>query len=109
MAVENGGHGYEDEELEFQRIDSIMQSRGGFGRNNSKPPFYIRFDSREAKDAARGAFGSKCLNCAEDNNFVSDYPAIYLNRSGIINPAIGDGTPEESLALWRRWQKRLRP
>ena len=57
MAVENGGHGYEDEELEFERINTIVQSRGGFGRNNEERPLYIRFDSRGAKDAARRAFG----------------------------------------------------
>lgn len=107
MAVESYEEGLEKEELEFQRVYSVMQNRGGFGKNNTEPPFYIRYDSREAKDAARRAFGPRCLNCAEDNHFARECPAEYTNRSGIINPAIGDGTPAESSALWRRWQQRL--
>ena len=34
-------------------------------------------------------------------------PELYLNRSELINPAVGDGTPDEAEKRWRRWQQRL--
>lgn len=98
---------FEDEDLEFEKVYVIMQSRGGFGRNNNEPAFYIHYDTREAKDAARRAFGPRCLNCGEDTHFARDCPAPYINKSRIINPAVGEGTPTEVLTRWRRWQQRL--
>ena len=79
----------------------------GFGRNSSEPPFHVRYDSCEDMDAAYRAFGPRCLNCAEDIHFARECPAIHLNRSGLIYPVVGDGTPNSSLALWRRWRQRL--
>ena len=32
---------------------------------------------------------------------------INLNRSELINPAVGDGTLDEAEKRWRRWQQRL--
>ncbi|CAM9514494.1 unnamed protein product, partial [Laminaria digitata] len=72
-----------------------MQKHGGFGKNNDEPPFYIRYVNREAKDAARRAFGPRCPNCAEDNHFARDCPTAYLNRSNIFHPAVGEGTQAE--------------
>jgi len=34
-------------------------------------------------------------------------PAGYVNESGIINPAIGEGDPAEVEKRWRQWQQRL--
>ena len=107
MTVDQREADLEDEELEFQKIYAVMESRHGFGRNNQEPAFYIRYKDREAKDAARRAFGPRCLNCADDNHFARECPSPYLNRSGIINPEIGEGTADEVVTLWRRWQQRL--
>lgn len=37
--------------------------------------------------------------CTEDNNFARESPAMYTNRSSVINPAIGEAKPDEALAL----------
>lgn len=72
-----------------------MQSRGGFGRNIDEPPFYVRYDSSEVKDAAGRTFGPRFLNCADDTHFARDCPAAYSNRSCIMNPAVREGTLAE--------------
>ena len=98
---------YEDEEEEFGKVYAIMRERGGFGKNNKDPPFYVSFNSREEGDAARRSYGNLCLNCREENHFARDCPAKFLNLSGMIHPAVGEGTPEEAERRWRRWQDRL--
>ena len=35
------------------RVCAIFREKGGFGRNNKDPPFYVLFDTREQRDAAR--------------------------------------------------------
>ena len=107
MAVDQREADLEDEELEFLNIYAVMDSRHGFGKNNQEPAFCIRYKNREDKDVARRAFGPRCLNCAEDNHFARECLSPYLNRSGIINPEIGEGTSDEVVALWRRWQQWL--
>ena len=58
-------------------------------RNNNEPAFYVYYDAREAKDAARRAFGPRCVNCAEDTHFARDCPAPYMNKSRIIHQRWG--------------------
>lgn len=99
MTVESRENGLQDEEWEFQIIDAVVQNRVGFEINNSEPPRYIRYDNRGAKAAERHAFGSTCVKCAEDNDFAHECPATYMDRSEIINPAIGDGASAEFLSL----------
>ena len=33
---------------------------------------HIRYSPREAKDAARRAFGPRCLNCADETHFAPE-------------------------------------
>ncbi|CAN0543243.1 unnamed protein product, partial [Laminaria digitata] len=54
-----------DESEEMNHVHAVMQERGGFGRNNKDPPFYVQFDSRENRDAARRSYGPRCMNCGE--------------------------------------------
>ena len=81
VAIDQGEDAHQDEDMEFEKVSMVLQSRGGFGKSNKEPAFYIRYDSREAKDAARRAFGPRCLNCAEDTHFARDCPAAYIDRS----------------------------
>ena len=96
-----------EDEAEFRKVYTIMQKQGGFGKNNDEPPFYIHYADRESKDAARRAFGPRCLNCGDNTHFARNCPAAYINRSNIIHPAVGEGTPAEVTTRWRRWQQRL--
>ena len=98
---------FEDEAEEFSKVYAIMREKGGFGKNNKDPPFYVSFNSREERDAARRRYGNRCLNCREENHFARDCPAKFLNLSGMIHPAVGEGTPDEAEQRWRRWQDRL--
>ena len=41
------------------------------------------------------------------NHFARECPSNFINRSGLIHPAVGDGTPDEAEKRWRRWQNRL--
>lgn len=107
MTVDQKEADLEDQELEFQRIYAVMESHHEFGRDNQEQALYIRYKNREGTDAARRAFGPRCLNCADGNHFARECPSPYLNRSGVIKPEIGEGTADEVAALWRRWQQRL--
>ena len=98
---------FEDEAEEIGQVHAVLQERGGFGRNNKDPPFYVQFDTRENRDAARRSYGPRCMNCGHENHFARECPEKFLNRSNLIHPAVGDGTPQEAEARWRRWQKRL--
>ena len=87
---------FEDEAEECSRVYAIFRDKGGFGRNNKDPPFYVLFDTREQRDAARRSYGPHCLNCGEDNHFARECPSIFINRFGLIHPAVGEGTPDEA-------------
>lgn len=54
-------HEFEVGEQEFIKIYAIMGKYRGFGRNPENSPSYIKFISRETKDAARHAFGGQAL------------------------------------------------
>ena len=84
-----------------------MQKKGGFGRNSDEPTFYTHYADRGAKDAARRAFGPRCLNCGDDTHFSRNCPAAYINGLNIIHPAVGEGTPAEVMTRRWRWQQRL--
>ena len=107
MAVDQSEADFEDEEAEFRKVYTIMRKQGVFGKTNDEPPFYIHYADRESKNAARRAFGPRCFNCGEDTHFSRNCPAAYINRSNIIHPAVGEGTPAEVMTRWRRWQQRL--
>ena len=98
---------FEDEADEFRRVCALLKEKGGFGRNNKDPPFSGLFDTREQRDAARRSYGPHCLNCGEDNHFARECPSNFINRSGLIHPAVGEGTPDEAEKRRRRWQQRL--
>eukprot|EP00904_Undaria_pinnatifida_P007825 jgi/Undpi1/4172/HiC_scaffold_16.g07539.m1 len=102
MAVDQSEADFEDEEAEFRKVYTIMQKQGVFGKNNDEPPFYIHYADRESKNAARRAFGPRCLNCGDDTHFSRNCPAAYINRSNIFHPAVGEGTPAEVMTRWRR-------
>lgn len=97
----------EDEAEEFGRVYEVMREQGGFGRNKMDPPFYVSYKSREEKDAARRAYGNLCLNCGHENHFARECPEKFINLSRMIHPAIGEGSAQDVMARWRRWQKRL--
>ena len=59
------------------------------------------FDTPDQRDAARRSYGPHCLNC-EDNHFSRECPSKFINDSGLINLAVGDGTPDEAEKLWHR-------
>ena len=94
MAVETREDEYEDEECEFARIYTVMNTEGGFGKDKKEPSFYVSFPNRDAKDAARRAFGPRCLNCAEDSHFARECPHPFRNVSKILNPELGVGNPD---------------
>ena len=96
-----------DEYEEFGKMYAIMREKGSFGENKKCPPFYVSFNSREERDAAHRAFGPNCLNCDEGGLFARECPAKFINRSALIHPAVGDGTPDETENRWRRWRHRL--
>ena len=96
---------FEDEAEEFGRVYAIMREKGG--KNNMGPPFFVSVNSREERDAARRAFGPNCLNCGDGGQFGRKFPAKCINRSALIHPAVGDGTPDETEKRWRRRQHRL--
>ena len=98
---------FEDEVEEFCRVCAIYKEKGGFGRNNKDPPLYMLFDTREPRDVARRSYGPHCLNYGEDIHFARQFPSNFINRSGLIHPAVGEGTPDEAEKHWRRWQNRL--
>ena len=63
----------------FSRVCAIFNEMGGFGRNKKSPPFYVLFDTREQRDAARRSYGPHCLNCGEDNHlFVNARPGLLI-------------------------------
>ena len=97
---------FEDEAEEFGRVCAIFREKGGLGRNNEDLLFHVLFDTREQRDAARRSYGPHCLIC-EDNQFACECPSNFINRSGLIHPAVGEGTPDEARKRWRRRQKRL--
>ena len=101
VSVDQSKADFEDEEAEF------CQLWGGFGKNIDEPPFYIHYADREPKHSARGPFGPRCLNCGDDTHFARNCPAANINRSNIIHPAVGEGTPAEVMTRWRRWQQQL--
>ena len=76
---------FKDEADEFGRVCAIFREKGGFRRNNKDPPFYVLFDTREQRDAARRSHGPHCLNC-EDNHFARECRSNFINRSGLIHP-----------------------
>ena len=88
---------FADEAEEFSRVYAVFREKGGFGKNNKDPPFYVLFDTREQRDAARGSHGPHCLNCGEDNHFARECPSNFINRSGLIHPVVGEGPPDLSL------------
>lgn len=45
-----------------------VRSQGGFGRNKHNPPFYVSFNSRDERDAARRSHGNSCLNRGQENH-----------------------------------------
>ena len=92
---------FEDEAEEFSRVCAIVKEKGGFGRNNKDSLFYVLFDTREQRDAARRSYGPHCLNCGEDIHFARECPSKFINRSGLIHPAGGRGTPDEAEKRWR--------
>lgn len=98
---------FEDEAEEISRVYAIIREKGGFGKSNKDPPFCVSFNSREERDAALRAYGNRCLNCREENHFARECPARFLNMSGMIHPAVGEGTLDEAERCWRRWQDRL--
>ena len=98
---------FEDEAEELSRVSAIFREKGGFGRNSKDPPFWVLFDTREHRDSARRSYGPHCLNGGEDNHFARECPSNFINRSGLIHPAVGEDTPDEAEKRWRRWQKRL--
>ena len=70
---------FEDEAEVFSRVCAIFNEMGGFGRNKKSPPFYVLFDTREQRDAARRSYGPHCLNCGEDNHlFVNARPGLLI-------------------------------
>ena len=83
---------------------SIMREKGVFGKKNRDHPFYV-FDTREQICAAHRSYGPHCLNSGEDNHFARECPSKVINRSGLIHPAVGEGTPDEAEKRWRRWQR----
>ena len=95
---------FEGEAEEFGRVYAIMRERGGFGRSNTDPPFYVPFDTRERHT---DSYGARCRNCGEESHFARERPAKCINRSALIHPAVGDGTPEEAENCWRRWEHKL--
>ena len=98
---------FEDEAEEYGKVYAIRREKGDFGKNNKYPPFYVSFNSREERNAARRAFGLNCLKCGEGGHFARECPDKFINRSPLIHPAVGDGTPDEAEKRWRRWQHRL--
>ena len=108
MMVETRDEEYEDEECEFVRIYAVMGADGGFGKDKKEPSFYVPFPNREAKDAARRAFGPRCLNCADDTHFARDCPQPFRNVSKILNPELGVGSQDDVNDRWRTWQHRLK-
>ena len=72
---------FEDKRKEFGRVHAIIRERGGFGRNNKDPPFYVLFKFPEKRDAARASYGPRCLNCGDENHFARVCPEKNSNRS----------------------------
>ena len=99
---------FDDEDEDFRKVHAITRRKGGFGKNTKYPPFYVSFNSREVRDAARRPYGNLCLNCGEEKDFAPECLAKFLNLSGLIHPAVGDGTPEEAKRRCRKLQGRLR-
>ena len=100
---------YEEEDTEMQYVNAIGQKQNHrLGKKGKDPPLYEPFHSREAKDAARKAFGPFCLNCGSSEHLLArDCPQEFMNKSGIIHHEIGEGSPQEVSEKWRRWQHRL--
>ena len=98
---------FEDEAEEFGRVYATVREKGGFGRHNADPLFCIPFDTRERRDAARRAFGARCLNCGEESRVAHERPSKFINRFALIHPVVGDGTPKEAERRWRRWQHKM--
>ena len=48
---------FENEAEEFGNVHVIMREKWGFGKNNKDPPFYVSFNAREERDAARRRLG----------------------------------------------------
>lgn len=96
-----------NEDEDFSKVYQIMHNHGGFG-NKRDPPFYVKFNSRDEKDAARRAYGRRCLNCGDDDHFVRDCTQPYKNDSNILNPQLNEGNPQEAADRWSRWLQRLR-
>ncbi|CAM9299479.1 unnamed protein product [Pylaiella littoralis] len=99
----------EDEKHEFKKVYNVALNRTdntvGVQRD---PPFYVRFTSLAEKDKRRHEYKGKCLNCASSDHFVRDCDQGFLNDSGMLNPDLGNGTPTEVAARWKRWLERLR-
>ena len=71
---------FEEEDVEMRHVFAIGQkSNQRFGKKNKDPPFYEPFKSREAKDAARKAFGPFCLNCGSSDHLLAS--AQCFNKS----------------------------
>lgn len=98
----------EDEEREFGKVHYVASQWGENKGDLSYIPFYKRFNSRQAQDEARRAYGLKCLNCGDQSHFVRDCPKQFMNKSEMMNPALGEGTPQEIKERWSKWLKRLR-
>ena len=73
---------FEDDAEKFSIVSAIFREKGGFGRNNKDLPFYVLFDTREQRDAARRSYGPCCFNCGEDNNFARECPSNFINLLG---------------------------
>ena len=69
---------FEDEAEEFSRVCAIFREKGGFGRNNKDRPFYVLFDTREQRDAARRSYGPHCLNCEDHYLLVNARPNLLI-------------------------------
>ena len=80
MSVEVEVDPFEDEAEEFGKVYEIMRSQGGFGRNKNDPPFYVSFNSRGERDAARRAYGNLCLLKSRSINSLRNAEHKYCRR-----------------------------
>lgn len=93
VALDQRNNGLEDKELEFRKVYAVMQSRGLHGRDSKAPLCSINIDLHDVKKRRADPSGRAAPTAPMKPASPEDSQLHTQNYSGLIDPAVGEGTP----------------